>query len=660
MKARFTSSALVMFLLFAGPRYLKAQNNTGCGEAAPETVILEGKNQGYPETPPLWLLQFSHNSENASGSGGQAGIVFTKGEFWASFWNADSIIRLDKNGNYLGSFKIPGVANIRGMTFDGTKVYAVNNSNLIYMIDTLSKTSLGTITAPMAQVRHVTYDPTANSNAGGFWVGNWNTSLVQISLTGTTLNTIAAGTHNLTGMYGSAYDNMSPGGPYLWIFDQNTSASNSDIVRLQLPAGTQTGMKFDVVSDPQLAGLLSSGLAGGLYAANNIVAGKKTLVALIQGTPDNLIIGYELGNQATVDGSMVSAHTVQGYTQIPLKHLVAETLQATVRNQGLNTISTVTVDFTVRQGGSTVFTGSGTGTNIATNTEDTIPSSTTWTPPGVGTYTISSLLTTSLDSIPGNDSSVYTLMITDSTYARDDGNPLGGLGYAASNTSWAYTGALWDMVVPDTLTSVWISIQSPVLGDTTYAVIASVSNGQPLNLVAVGNPVIIDDNQEDYTLTLNGDLPIPAGPVFIGVYEVEDTTINLKHSSKVYVDGMNWLFFPASGWVASSIKSARFIRPNFGNVGTLVERESASGRSGVYVAPNPSRGIFTVGLWEATNVPVVVIARDVSGRTVRSFTAPDSGTKEIQIDLSDQPIGTYFLEISGSSGMTVSKVMIMQ
>lgn len=656
------SISLLLSLLFViSGSDIVAQQNLDGREAAPEKVINEETGfQGHPETPALWNLHFAYNSEDSAGAGGQAGVVLAGNEYWVSYWQSDTLARFAKNGSFLGAFAVTGVSNIRGMTFDGTKVYAANNTNLIYMIDTATKASLGTITAPLQQVRHVAYDPTANSNQGGLYVGNWNTNIVLMSLTGSTLSTISAAVHGLTGMYGSAYDGWSTGGPYLWIFDQNTSAGNTDIVQLQLPSGSPTGLTFDVTSDPQVSGMMTGALAGGLFATDNAVTGKKTLVCLLQGTPDNLMIGYELGTQAAIDGSMINAHTQRGYMQVPEKHIAPETLVATVRNQGTQTIAAMTVNFTVRQGGATVYTGTGTGTNLAPNMDAEISSATTWTPSGIGTYVVSAEVVAAADSLPGNDSTNFTFMITDSTFARDDGNPLGGLGYAASNTAWSYTGALWDLEAPDTLTSVWIQIQNPNLGDTTYIVVASVSNGQPLNIVSLGNAQLIDDNQNDYVLTLNGDLPLDTGSIFIGVYEVSDTTINLAHSNKVYIDGMNWLYFQSTGWIQSSIETARFIRPNFGNVGQLVSTEPVQEKVELYVAPNPSRGLFTVGMHQANATPTNVSVLDVNGKQVASFTSGDVVHKEVQVDLSQQAAGTYFLQIEKGTYRDVIKVMIMQ
>ncbi len=55
--------------------------------------------------------------------------------------------------------------------------------------------------------------------ADGFWYNNFATDLHFVDRSGTLLNTIVAP----PSMYGCAYDNFSPGGPFLWLFTGTTT-----------------------------------------------------------------------------------------------------------------------------------------------------------------------------------------------------------------------------------------------------------------------------------------------------------------------------------------------------------------------------------------------------------------------------------------------------
>jgi hypothetical protein len=134
-----------------------------------------------------------------------------------------------------------------------------------------------------------------------FWIGNFSTDIVAISMAGAVLSTIPAATHGLTGMYGAAIDNNTPGGPYLWIFNQG-GTNNSQLVALELPAGTaSTTYNHDVYPDVSTTHSLTSGLAGGAFITTNFVSGTVSVMCLLQGTPNNVAVVYEIATIVGVD-----------------------------------------------------------------------------------------------------------------------------------------------------------------------------------------------------------------------------------------------------------------------------------------------------------------------------------------------------------------------
>ena len=170
----------------------------------------------------------------------------------------------------------------QGLAFDGTYFYGGANSTTIYKMDFTSKTLVGTISTS-ATVRHIAFDPTANSGDGGFWVGAWNT-LVLVSRTGAVLTTTTA---PLTAIAGSAYDDKSTGGPYLWLFNQTTGALGT-IYQYKIATQALTGITHNANDIPGF-----SGSAGGLATSLSLVPGKLVLLGSVQQTP-NLIFCYEL------------------------------------------------------------------------------------------------------------------------------------------------------------------------------------------------------------------------------------------------------------------------------------------------------------------------------------------------------------------------------
>jgi hypothetical protein len=240
----------------------------------------------------MWDILFNHDITTPTGSTGCAGVCYFNGEIWVSKWASDTLMRFTPAGALIEKFFIGGLTGVRSLTTDGTYLYAGPNSTTIYRIDPVSKTLAPPHITVADNARWITFDQSLNSNAGGFWYGNFGTDINAVSMTGTVLTTIPAATHGLLGMYGAAYDGVSPGGPYLWIFDQG-GTNTCDIVALNLPAGTPSAYMHDAFTDVGVGLSMASGLAGGLSLSTTISSGNIALMGIIQGTP-NALFAYDL------------------------------------------------------------------------------------------------------------------------------------------------------------------------------------------------------------------------------------------------------------------------------------------------------------------------------------------------------------------------------
>ncbi|MDP4174652.1 MAG: M6 family metalloprotease domain-containing protein [Bacteroidota bacterium] len=240
-----------------------------------------------------FTVQYNYNATFVTGASGNAGAIYLPdlNEFWTSRWASALLHRWSKTGTLLEQFSISGVSGVRGLTYDGNYVYASTNSTTIYIIDPKTKTLTGTIQAPMA-ARFVTYDPTANSGQGGFWIGNFDTDLYLISKSGTILRTIPYANLGSTSNYGAAYDGVSKGAPYIWLASQG---STQRISQISLTTGLPTGIEHDLASD--IGSGMSNILSGGLFVTTGIVSGKATIGGVLQGSPD-LLYGYQLCDTA--------------------------------------------------------------------------------------------------------------------------------------------------------------------------------------------------------------------------------------------------------------------------------------------------------------------------------------------------------------------------
>ncbi len=312
MKNKFTNQ----FFLLALTLMFSASILTAQSEQAPAGPV--GPVPGSSvASQAQWDLLFDYDATTDSEQGALAGAVHVDSFFWVANWNEDTIVVLANDGSFIENFTIPELLDattgfIRAMTWDGTSIWAANNTTTIHMIDPITKTVTNSVaTSSPDAIRFISYDASLDNGNGGFWVGNFNTSIYSISTTGGILSTIPATTHTLGGMYGAAFDGVSAEGPYLWVFHQAGDPSNSLISQIDLNTGTPTGVGRDVNQDLNTDGAL----AGGMFITNTWDDdGTLILGGVNQATPDRLF-GYELSfdpDAATDLGTQALSSPVSG------------------------------------------------------------------------------------------------------------------------------------------------------------------------------------------------------------------------------------------------------------------------------------------------------------------------------------------------------------
>ncbi len=242
----------------------------------------------------LWDVQFNYDLGQTT-SLGSAGSEYDGTCFWVTKWSTSLLwLRYWKNGTLRDTFQVTGytgASNCRDLAFDGKFIWGgLAAGSSIVKIDTGSRAVVKTITSPIASVRAIAWDPVLN----GLWICGWNDAIICVDTNGTAIpgKSIA---NIYAGKYGLAYDSYSPGGPFLWVFDQTNSSGGSGqfVYKYDLATLTYTGVSFDVTTVINNAG--TTAIAGGLFCAANIVPGKATLGGVLQGVNDRLF-GLELAD----------------------------------------------------------------------------------------------------------------------------------------------------------------------------------------------------------------------------------------------------------------------------------------------------------------------------------------------------------------------------
>jgi hypothetical protein len=180
------------------------------------------------------------------------------------FWSLkkDSLLIYNLDGIELNRVKLfdeelnsdPFNNQFTSLTYDGNFVYAVNNNEnkTIFVIEPISKSIINKIqvndfesefsSGSPYNMRWITYDASADSSRGGFWVGSYNDNFFQIDKLGRILDTISV-TNNIIGeVYSTFYDNNTPNGPFLWCYRRiGYSPNDLDIIPISLKKDSTFG-----------------------------------------------------------------------------------------------------------------------------------------------------------------------------------------------------------------------------------------------------------------------------------------------------------------------------------------------------------------------------------------------------------------------------------
>jgi len=253
-------------------------------------------------TDAMWDVKFNYNLQTITGGLGNAGAVYipTLNQFWVSRWStpAGRIYVVSTTGTIVDSFTTSGFTGTRNMVYDpvNNEVVCGAATNILYRVNPTTRATVGQITMPTnITARFITYDPSAASGAGGFWVGNWNTGNLHFYLVNRSGAQIGIINNTaITGVYGIAYDYWSPGGPYLWVWSQGQGQGfPQNIIQISVATGQPTGIQRDVI--PDIAPTQTAAIAGGLFITDQLMPGLLILGGVLQGSPD-ILFGYEIAN----------------------------------------------------------------------------------------------------------------------------------------------------------------------------------------------------------------------------------------------------------------------------------------------------------------------------------------------------------------------------
>jgi len=242
--------------------------------------------QSYDTIRAYLDLQFVYPNADGTGEYG----VSSDGEFiYTSKWNSagdQTFFKYSLDGDYLGSFDIPGFAGVRDMTYDGTYFYGSTASTTIYVMDFANLSLVRTITAPAA-ARGIAYD----ADEDGLWITNgWDAPLRLIDLDGTLIRTLNTGASSMAGI---AYDAFSGDGT-LWAQTQSGDTAFDNLIQIDKNDGSILSTLN--LNDTLIPGIFLDDSVGGMDIVSNVVPGYATIIGNLQNA---VMYGLELCSVAT-------------------------------------------------------------------------------------------------------------------------------------------------------------------------------------------------------------------------------------------------------------------------------------------------------------------------------------------------------------------------
>ena len=282
------------------------------------------------------------------------------------------------------------------------------------------------------------------------------------------------------------------------------------------------------------------------------------------------------------------------YTQVPLAQISALGTSGVIDNVGTADVTNATMTVNVYDGnGTSVYSASSTPTNIlmGANSTATVAG---FTPTLADMYTVEYVASiTEADVNINNDTTIFSILVTDSTYARDDGIVTGTLGIGPGTVGTL--GQQFTMNAADDLTTVSFQINNTSGSMTGQPVVMSIFDmavGVPNTILAQTTSLTIVDAVDSlYTMPIaTGALNLAAGDYVVAIEEGDSNTL-IATTTTIFTPVTTWVTFTGQPWAnneAFAFNVSYIIRPNFGPAPLCPESTASvtAAACAVYTAPS--------------------------------------------------------------------------
>jgi len=364
------------------------------------------------------------------------------------------------------------------------------------------------------------------------------------------------------------------------------------------------------------------------------------------------------------------------YTLIPLSQATALTLSAQVTNNGSAATTGGTALYEVVNAGSaiSVFSENINLPGIAAGTSQIIVPSAGFIPSSPGGYYSRLTISIAGDANSANDILASdTVLISDTTYARDDNSFAGTQGIGVGPGEDAITGQNFRVNSTDDLTSITFfmgdnfgaAVNGTPVYFTVHPQLDSLTQPDESTVSAVSDtilftPGMIPVGGAYYTVQVQGgSAQLTPGLYYVGIHET-DSILTIGYSNAIYSPGAVWVHWNSFGWARAedlTVQIAYMIRANFGTAPNgIVETPTTDV---LRIFPNPSKGkIFLRFPGKPAGETFSIKIFNALGQ--QKYSGEWKREEETSIDLSCISGGVYNVVVSSSQFFISKKIILTE
>jgi hypothetical protein len=255
---------------------------------------------------------------------------------------------------------------------------------------------------------------------------------------------------------------------------------------------------------------------------------------------------------------------------------------------------------------------------------------------------------------------VDTVYVTDSVWARDNGEPQ--LPISASGSGAGFLGQLFVLDQPAALTSISGYLTSTNPCDVSFVVFAY-NNGYPGTLpVATTDTVSLGANPGWVTLPLrNGPYYLSADTFLIAARQFGSVFIDLSLSYGHYIPRTTWVKWQAIPWTPIESYGSQYALPFMlrANISapTAVSGEAMEEIS-MSAAPNPTQGPITLNYNFGAVTDAVIEVCNPLGEIIITSWLYNVESGQTVIDLQGQAAGVYMLAVTTTDEIKIVRIVV--